>query len=74
MIKLQVLCSRGDEEFTRETPEEMEELLEKIDMGEVDTVEKGKYYILDKSTNQIVSRHDIQDGQMLVLVPVIAGG
>lgn len=74
MIKLQVLCHSGDQEFNKETPEEIEELISKIEMGEVDTLEKGKYYIYDKNTNQIVDRQEIKAGQMLVLVPVIAGG
>jgi hypothetical protein len=74
VIKLQVLCSKGDSEFEAQNVTEAEELLAKVDLGEIEGVNKGKYYIIDKATNQIVGRRDIQEGQMLVVVPVIAGG
>ena len=74
MIKLQVLCSKGDEGFEAQNVSEAEEILAKVELGELEGISKGKYYIIDKATNQMVGRRDIQEGQVLVVVPVIAGG
>lgn len=74
MIKLQVLCSKGDEDFEAQSVSEAEEILARVELGELEGINKGKYHIIDKATNQMVGRRDIQEGQMLVVVPVIAGG
>jgi hypothetical protein len=74
MIKLQVLCSKGDESFEAQNVSEAEEILAKVELGELEGINKGRYYIIDKATNQMVGRRDIQEGQILVVVPVIAGG
>ena len=74
MIKLRVLCSKGDEEINCQSITEAEEILAKVELGEVEGIDKGHYYIIDKATNQLVGKREIQEGQMLVVVPVIAGG
>jgi hypothetical protein len=74
LIKIQVLCSNGDESLTAQNVSEAEDLIAKVEMGELEGINKGRYYIIDKITGQMVGRRDIQDGQMLVVVPVIAGG
>ena len=74
MIKLQVLCRNGDQEFNKDTPEEIAELISKIESGEVDTLEKGRYFLYDKNTRTLIAKREIQEGQMLVMVPVVAAG
>jgi hypothetical protein len=74
LIKLQVLCQKGDQQFNNETPDETATLIERIEMGEVECIDKGKYFIYDKNTRTIVGKNEIQDGQCLVMMPIIKGG
>lgn len=74
MIKLKVLCSKGDEEIDCQDVSEVRSILEKVESGELEGITKGHYYLIDKDTGAMIGRQEIQEGQMLVAVPVIAGG
>ena len=74
MIKLKVLCSKGDEGFECENASEAKDILAKVEAGELEGISKGRYYLIDQATGYVIGKQEIQEGQMLVAVPVIAGG
>lgn len=73
MTKLRGLCANGDEEFEG-TPDEIREITEKIERGELEQFPKGKYLLYDTDTKQVVGRYELGENQNLVIMPVIAGG
>lgn len=73
MTKLKGLCSKGDEQFEG-TPNEISEIIGKIERGEVDEFPKGKYLLFDADSKKVVGRYELGDEQKLVIMPVIAGG
>lgn len=73
MTKLKGLCSKGDEEF-KGTPNEITEIIGKIERGELDEFPKGKYLLFDADNKKIVGRYELGEEQKLVIMPVIAGG
>lgn len=73
MTKLRGLCSKGDTEFEG-TPEEIREITEKIERGELEEFPKGKYLLFDADTKKVVGRYELGESQTLVLMPIIRGG
>ena len=73
MIKLKVACYAGDKEFEL-PPEDLDEMVRKIESGEVEEIPKGRYYIYDSKNKKVIAVSGVVDGQQLVMAPVIAGG
>jgi hypothetical protein len=73
LTKLRGLCSKGDTPFEG-TPEEIGEIVDKIERGEVEEFPKGKYLLFDQETKKIVGRYELGETQSLVIMPVIKGG
>ena len=73
MTKLKGLCSKGDQEFDG-TPDEIKEIVEKIERGEVEEFPKGKYLLFDQDTKKIVGRYELGEKQTIVVMPIIKGG
>lgn len=73
MTKMKGLCSKGDMEFEG-TPDEIREIAEKIEKGELDEFPKGKYLLYDSDKKEVVGRYELGENQRLVIMPIIAGG
>jgi len=64
VVKITMLNTLGHEEVTL-TKEEAFKLV---------TAERGKYYVVDAKTRELIRNIVIEDGQELVLMPVVSGG
>lgn len=63
-VKIRKLSKNGDDELN--LPEEEARRL-------VET-EQGRYFIVDSQTKQIIKPVQVQDGQELMFLPIVAGG
>lgn len=74
VVNLKVLCGMGHRKYADMTPEETQELIAKIEKGEIEDLQAGPYYVLNKNTKRIVGKLDIKDNQELIMMPVVRGG
>jgi hypothetical protein len=63
-VKLSILNQKGHE---------VQELSLEDAQNLVDA-EKGKYYVIDSETRNMIQVVDIEDGQELLLIPIVSGG
>lgn len=73
LTKLRGLCSKGDTQFEG-TPDEIGEIIDKIERGEVEEFPKGKYLLFDQDAKKVVGRYELGETQSLVIMPIIKGG
>lgn len=73
-VTLELLCAGGHRKYAPVTPEEAEELIAKIEKGEMEGAPAGPYFVINKTTKRIVGKLDIKDNQELVMMPVVRGG
>jgi hypothetical protein len=64
VVSVRYLNRKGDEHLNLSV-EETEKLIE---------AESGKYYVVDEETQKILQEVKVEDGQKLVLMPIVAGG
>lgn len=64
VVKIRKMYSGGDETQTL-TQEEAQNLIE---------TEKGRYFVVDAATKKILKEVKVEDGQELLLVPILSGG
>jgi len=75
MIKLEVPTAKdGHRKYAPTTAEEAQALVQAIENGEVEGVEGGPYFVVNKNTKRMVGKLDIKDNQELVMMPQIRGG
>ena len=74
VIEMRLICGAGHRKYASMTPEEAQEIITKIEAGNVKDAPKGNYFIINESTRRIVGKLDIKNGQKLLLVPAIQGG
>ena len=75
MINLEVPTAKeGHRKYAPTTVEETQTLIEAIENGEVEGVEGGPYFVVNKNTKRLVGKLDIKDNQELVMMPQIRGG
>lgn len=63
-LQVRILSELGHEPFEL-TPEEAERLI---------TVSRGRYFIVDEETNQLLQELKLEPGQRIALIPVAQGG
>ncbi len=63
-VKIRKQSRNGDDELNL-SEEEAKRLVE---------TEQGRYFIIDAETKKIVSPIQVQDGQELMFLPIVAGG
>ena len=64
VVSIRYLNRKGDEHLNLSVAE-AESLLD---------AEEGKYYVVDEVTQKIISEVKVEDGQKLVLMPIVRGG
>lgn len=64
MVKIRKLSEKGHEEFD----------VSKEEAIEMFQAEQGRYFVVDSKTKKLVSEVSIEDGQELMMVPIIRGG
>jgi len=75
LITIEVPTAReGHRKYAPVTPAEATALVTAIEEGEIEGVEGGPYFVMNKSTKRIVGKLDIKDSQELVMMPIAMGG
>jgi len=75
LINLEIPTAKeGHRKYARMEVQETQQLVQAIEDGEVEGVEGGPYFIINKNTKRLVGKLDIKDNQELVMMPVVRGG
>jgi len=72
-VTLEVLGAMGHRKYEKLTPEETQELISKIERGELE-YPAGPYFVVDKETKRIIGKVAIPDNRQLVMLPIVRGG
>jgi len=63
-VRVTILSERGHEPM-EVTPEEAERLI---------TVNRGRYFVVDEETNELLREFKLEPGQRIALIPIATGG
>jgi len=63
-VKIHILGKKGHETVEL-PPKEAEELIE---------AEEGRYFVVDAETKQILREIKLEEGQELMMIPIVRGG
>jgi hypothetical protein len=73
-IEIKLVCGAGHRKYAAMTPEEAQNIVSKVESGQVKDAPRGAYFIINENTKRLIGKLDIKYGQKLLLVPAIQGG